>query len=307
MTFVSKFEVKPKVAEQALIEGLFRRSSPIDGVYGRTESYGTAYDALNRFISKYRQPNVESLSFPPVIDRKIIERLGYLKSFPNLLGCVCGLSGSEREISSVVDRANGGGEWTNSLSAHDLVLAPAACYAIYPLAAARTIPSEGLSYDVCCECFRREPSSDVDRMQSFRMREFVSIGTEKQTRDFRDQWLERAKGFADKLGLNYRIAPASDPFFGRAGALLSQAQAEQQLKFELLVPVRSVDRPTACMSFNCHQDHFGIAMDLRGDDGATCHSACVAFGMDRLVVALFASHGVSISDWPSSVREALVL
>jgi seryl-tRNA synthetase len=307
MTFVAKFEGKPKAAEHTLIETLFRRSGGSDGVYGRTGAYEAVYDGLNRFISKHREPDAQIVSFPPVIDRSIIERLGYLKSFPNLLGCVCGLSGSEREIISVVERANGGSEWTNSLSAHDLVLAPAACYAIYPLAAAQAVPDKGLSYDVACECFRREPSRNVDRMQSFRMREFVCIGTEEQAKDFRERWLERAKGFADSLALNYRIAPASDPFFGRAGVLLSQAQEEQQLKFELLVPVRSVDQPTACMSFNCHRDHFGIAMDLRGEDGTTCHSACVAFGMDRLVVALFASHGVNIGEWPSSVRETLNL
>ncbi len=37
----------------------------------------------------------------------------------------------------------------------------------------------------------------------------------------------------------------------------------------------------------------------------TVPAGCVAFGIDRLAVALFALHGVEISKWPSSVRAGL--
>ena len=40
-------------------------------------------------------------------------------------------------------------------------------------------------------------------------------------------------------------------------------QIEQALKFELLIPVRSEQEPTACMSFNYHRDHFGRTWGLR--------------------------------------------
>ena len=79
------------------------------------------------------------------------------------------------------------------------------------------------------------------------------------------------------------------------------------MKFELVVPVRSADKPTACMSFNCHREHFGETWGLRGEDGATAHTACVAFGVDRLAAALFAAHGLDSSKWPASVRAALAL
>jgi hypothetical protein len=59
------------------------------------------------------------------------------------------------------------------------------------------------------------------------------------------------------------------------------------------------------MSFNYHQDHFGSTWGLRADDGSVAHTACAAFGMDRLGVALFATHGPDLRAWPSSVRTAL--
>jgi hypothetical protein len=37
------------------------------------------------------------------------------------------------------------------------------------------------------------------------------------------------------------------------------------------------------------------------------HTGCVAFGMDRLAVALFANHGVDVAKWPASARRALSL
>jgi len=194
------------------------------------------------------------------------------------------------------------------LEASDLVLTPAACYPIYPMAAARgPIPREGLLFDVASDCFRREPSRDIDRLQSFRMREFVRIGSPEQTTAFRGEWLERAADLAGRLALSYRIEAASDPFFGRAGAMVGRFQVEQQLKFELVIPVRSAETPTACMSFNYHRDHFGLTWDMRGEDGEPAHTACVAFGMDRLAVALFATHGVDARQWPASVRGALNL
>jgi seryl-tRNA synthetase len=79
------------------------------------------------------------------------------------------------------------------------------------------------------------------------------------------------------------------------------------LKFELLIPVRSAEAPTACMSFNYHRDHFGTTWGIDTEAGEVAHTGCVAFGIDRLALALFATHGVDLDKWASSVREALAL
>ena len=147
----------------------------------------------------------------------------------------------------------------------------------------------------------------LDRLQSFRMREYVCIGTPEQVDEFRRRWMTRAQGIADQLGLPYRIEQASDPFFGRGGKLMAMSQIEQALKFELLVPVRSASEPTACMSFNYHRDHFGTAWNLRNAAGEVVHTGCVAFGMDRLALALFATHGLDLPGWPAAVRKALAM
>jgi seryl-tRNA synthetase len=288
-----------------LADALFHRMGS-DGVYARTALYEDMIERLAALITRHREPNTEVIRFPPVMNRAQLEKSGYLKSFPNLLGCVCGLHGSEREINSAVNRYDAGGDWTTSLSAADLVLSPAACYPVYPIAAARgPLPAGGLRFDVAAYCFRREPSRHLDRLQSFRMREYVCIGNASDVADFRARWMERAQTIARDLGLAFRVDYASDPFFGRIGQMKAISQVQQSLKFELLVPLRSEEQPTACMSFNYHRDHFGTTWDIADATGAPAHTGCVAFGMDRIAVALFHTHGIDVARWPDNVRELL--
>jgi seryl-tRNA synthetase len=139
------------------------------------------------------------------------------------------------------------------------------------------------------------------------MREFVCMGTPDAATDFLDRWMGRAPAFAESLALPHSIAPASDPFFGRTAKLIAQSQLDQALKFELLIPVRTAERPTACMNFNCHRDHFSSTFGLAIASGEVAHTACVVFGMDRLALALFATHGLDTARWPQQARESLGL
>jgi seryl-tRNA synthetase len=274
-----------------------------DGVYARTALFERVIEGLTKLISRFRDPSAEVMRFPPVMSRAQLERTDYQNNFPQLLGGVCCL-----HLHGSAEPSLPGGDWAAAASTSDLVVTPAACYPVYPLVAARgAVPEKGLLFDVSADCFRREPSRQLDRLQSFRMREFVRVGSADQAFGFRSEWLERANELAGLLCLNYRIDKASDPFFGRTGQLLAMSQVEQSLKYELLIPVYSSERPTACMSFNYHQDHFGSTWQINGKNGELVHTACVAFGMDRLGLALFATHGARLDLWPERAREALGL
>jgi seryl-tRNA synthetase len=307
MNVAFKARVEERDPLEKIAHALFRPMG-VDGVYARSALYEQVVEGLGTLISQQRESGTEVLRFPPVMSRWQLEKSGYLKSFPHLLGCVCCLHGSEADIRAAVDRFDTGGEWASSLDPADLVLSPAACYPVYPIVAGRgPVPASGALFDVASDCFRHEPSKELDRLQSFRMREYVCIGAPAAIAAFRERWMTRATAIADRLGLTYRIDQASDPFFGRGGKLMAVAQVEQSLKFELLIPVRSTETPTACMSFNYHRDHFGTTWGIRTDADEVAHTGCVAFGIDRLTLALFATHGIDLAKWPTSAREALAL
>jgi seryl-tRNA synthetase len=290
-----------------LSDSLFRPMG-VDGVYARTELYVNLVERLEAYISRLRDPSAEIMRFPPVMSRKQLEKSGYLKSFPNLLGCVCALHGSEASIREAVDRHDKGGDWTSSLSSSDLVLSPAACYPIYPIVAARgKLPLGGVQFDIEADVFRHEPSVSLDRLQSFRMREFVRIGSPEEIVEFRESWMARAPQIANDLGLPHTLDVANDPFFGRVGQVMAVSQRQQALKFELLIPYYPKASPTACMSFNYHREHFGQVWGIHDAKGDLAHTSCVAFGIDRLAVAMFANHGVNLKSWPAHTRTALEL
>ncbi|MGO9514921.1 MAG: amino acid--[acyl-carrier-protein] ligase [Steroidobacteraceae bacterium] len=288
-----------------LTAALFRPMG-VEGVYARCALYIHVCERLEGYISRLREEHVEVMRFPPVMSRTQLEKSGYLKSFPNLLGCVCALHGSEASIRAAADRHEAGGDWTEALTSSDLVLSPAACYPVYPIAAARgQLPAGGLQFDIEAEVFRHEPSRSLDRLQSFRMREFVRIGSPQEILEYRERWLARAPVIAADLGLPHSIDVANDPFFGRVGQVMAVSQRQQALKFELLIPYYPTATPTACMSFNYHREHFGQVWGIRDERGETAHTSCVAFGIDRLLVALFAIHGLDLHRWPAATRQAL--
>lgn len=141
----------PTNTDSEILDHLFRPMG-VDGVYARTRTFEDVIDALQRMISRMRPEDAEVVRFPPVMSRRQLEKAGYLNSFPQLLGCVCALHGGEQEIAAAVDRAKDGADWTKEASSANLVLTPAACYPLYPIAAqSGPVPACGLTFDVAAE------------------------------------------------------------------------------------------------------------------------------------------------------------
>jgi seryl-tRNA synthetase len=294
--------------DQLIANGLLVPSG-VDGVYLRGARFEQVVDLLDAMVGRFGEVDQpEVLRFPPAMPSNALVKSGYLKSFPQLLGtvhCFCGNEVGHRALLRCVAE---GEEWTRQQEPTDLVLTPAACYPLYPAVAARgRLPVQGGVYDMHSWCFRREPSRDPARMQTFRVREFVRMGHENQVIAFRNDWFDRAQEFIRQLALPFTIDIANDPFFGRSGRLMAESQREQQLKYELLVAVNSEAKPTACISFNYHLNHFGEAWQIELSDGTLAYSGCVGFGLERLALALFRHHGLDACAWPQGVQDALGL
>lgn len=279
----------------------------VDGLYGRSGVFEDVIDRMNLLITRWGAADgAEVMRFPPAITRRHFEQSEYLKSFPQLAGTVHSFMGDEREYLALLQAIERGEDWTAGQKPTGVVLTPAACYPVYPALAQRgPLPPDGSLVDVYSYCFRHEPSTDPARMQLFRQREYVRVGSPEQVTEFRALWLERGQQLVGSLGVPLAIDVANDPFFGRTGKMLAVNQRDQKLKFELLIPITSEEKPTACLSFNYHQDHFGLAWDVRTHDGGIAHTACVGFGMERIALALFRHHGLDVEAWPAPVREVL--
>lgn len=295
-------------AQQKFLNELFEAGLLIDtgvpGVYGRSAVFEEVIERFDRYITRIGAPdNPTIMRFPPVLNRKHFETSGYLKNMPQLAGTIHSFEGDQKAHVALIQALETGSDWSAQQQMTDVVLTPAGCYPVYP-SLKGVQPREGKLVDVFSYCFRHEPSIDPARMQMFRMREYVRIGQPDDVRNWRSAWLDRGLAMMQALGLDVSIALANDPFFGRTGKLLAASQREQELKYELVVPITSSESPTAVLSFNYHQELFGGLYGIQ-IDGNAAHTGCVGFGMERVALALLKTHGLDPNAWPLHVREAL--
>ncbi len=298
-------DLNPETFWQGLVEHKLVIPVRVQGAFGRGPVFEDVLEHVNAAITTLSAADgAEVYTFPPVIDRQIIEKTDYLDSFPHLAGTVFSFFGKERQAKELSERVHAGQPWADLQGMTDVCLNPAACYPLYPTMTG-TLPANGRLVTMTNWVYRHEPSPEPTRMQSFRVREFVKAGEPDAVVAWRDQWLDRGVTLLRELGLPANPDVAADPFFGRAGKILADGQKAQKLKFEVLVPVISADNPTAVCSFNYHQDHFGSVFAIKTADAATAHTACLGFGLERVVMALFRHHGFDPTAWPHAVRARL--
>ncbi|MDM0046651.1 hypothetical protein QTH91_19330 [Variovorax dokdonensis] len=260
--------------DQLALHGLIIPSG-LPGAYGRGAAFEHVIERFDALVMRSDEgKRAQRMTFPPIV---------------------------AREMASA---AAAGQRWEHGLDITDGMLVPAACYPVYPTFSG-LLPQGGRTVTVLGWCYRHEPSIEPTRLQSFRMREFIRVGAPSLVEAWRDAWLDRGIVLLESLGLDARSDTANDPFFGRSGRMLAQSQKEQRLKFEIMVPVMRDRAPTALCSFNWHQQHFTGKFGVVNHDGEPAHTACLGFGLERMAIALFATHGFRLRDWPASVRALL--
>lgn len=276
----------------------------VDGVYGRSRAYERICQGVQSIVAVMGGGRFEGMYFPPVLARSTFDRTGYLSSFPDLMGSVHVFHGDDGAYRDLIRRFNGGENWEYDLEPAEVVLSSAACHAVYPLCRGR-LPDGGRRIEILGYCFRHEVSPDPLRMQAFRMHELVFVGDPQSALRHRDSGLEDGLQMLTDLGLEMDAVAANDPFFGRVGALLAKAQLQDALKIEGVTQVYEGAEPTAIMSANYAQDHFGVAFEIETVEGDTAHTSCVAFGIDRIVLSLLNRYGFEIDSWPADTQRRL--
>lgn len=224
------------------------------------------------------------IELPPVAPARVTERADYLAAFPHLIGAVRSFGGGRRDHLPLLRSARAGEDWGALLAGTGLVLPVAACHGVYDLLRDSTV--DGYRAEVRARCFRHESDGSATRLQSFEMVEYVCIGRDDEVRRFADAGTGGALDALRALGLAPEVEAAHDPFFGIAAAALVAEQQATGAKQEFVVGVGP--GRFAAASVNRHGDHFGQAFGI-DVDGGPAHSACVAFGIERLMLAVSAT------------------
>ena len=263
------------------------------------------YDALSREMQRVaRSETVEEWSVPPTVPLETLARADYFASFPQLLTGTAYLTDDPEVLANIAMSDEAAHFASLAMRPSSCALQPAVCYHVYAALANTDVP-DFRCVAVHGTCWRREEDyAPLERNWSFTMREIVCIGAPAEVETFRQRGLGRALTLAQKLGIAARVATATDPFFAPSARGRMVLQRIKGLKHELLLPLGD-GRTVAAASFNNHERFFGNAFGIRLHDGTRAASACVAFGVERWLLAYLVAHGADAGDWPILADEPL--
>ena len=261
------------------------------------------FDAVARAWA--RDLGAEEHQYPSLIPLATLARAGHPESFPQHLTVATHVGGSMAALRAAA-------EGPATLRAEHLAppthaLAPAVCYHCYAWWQERTLERQPIAVTALGRCFRYEAGHmrPLERLWDFAMREIVVFGSEGEVEEARRTLIGRASQLMRELELDGRIETATDPFFTRESAGRRLLQRVRALKYELRLTLDGAGRTVAVASFNHHQDYFGQRFGVRQRSGADAHTGCVAFGLERWVLAFLTQHGLDERTWPEPVKSYL--
>ncbi|MEV7339966.1 hypothetical protein [Streptomyces sp. NPDC093544] len=219
---------------------------------------------------------------PPLLPAKALARLDYFRNFPHL-----GIP-TARFDEQAVERLAAGTDVeelpAGSTPASGYMLPSATCYGLL-LSLEGAEVGAGLRLTAVGRCFRNETHYEgLRRLWGFHMREVLYVGTPEGVRDHLNTAKTLILELAGELDMELGFEPANDPFFDKDGSRAKLTRLDP-VKYEFTAP-----DGTAIASVNRHRNFFGERLGLTSD-GATAHSACAAFGVERWVHAMLLAHG----------------
>jgi seryl-tRNA synthetase len=235
---------------------------------------------------------------PAAVALSTLARARYFESFPQWLTLAAHLREDAASLERVARAADPAREACGACAPAGAALPPAVCYHVYAALAGRALATTTyVSAEGTCWRHEGDQLRPLARGWAFTMREAVCIGDADAVAAFRARGIERARSLAATLALDARLEEATDPFFRPTARGRELLQRLKGLKQELRLPVG--DASVAAASFNLHERFFGEAFDIRLADGSPAASGCVAFGIERWLLAFLAAHGTAAHDWPA--------
>ena len=236
---------------------------------------------------------------PSAVSLETLERAGYFASFPQWLTLASHLGGDATALERVATSERPLEVLPSAVAPPQAALPPALCYHVYAAleGQALTGPVRVTAHGTCWR-HEGERTADLERGWAFTMREVVCLAASDEVERFRQRGARRALSLAARLGLEAHLEEASDPFFAPTARGRALLQRVKGLKQELVLPLGG-GRGVAAASFNHHESYFGERFAIRLSCGEPAASGCVAYGLERWLLAFLVAHGPTAAGWPS--------
>ena len=279
------------------------------GLVALGEEFMAVMDAMDASITRLVKTrfNAREYRYPTLIPAEIMQRGGYLRSFPQLIMFAARLH-SDYAVYTAAMQEDALDAYLQHMQPSGLCLPPTMCYHTYSQLSdstltakpGRVITAKGKSFR-----FESKYEKNLERLWDFTIREIVFLGDQGFSWAERSRFMKETFQLIESWGLGGYCETASDAFFVDSSENdTAFTQRLMALKYELRLNIRPAST-IACASFNLHNDFFGNTYNIRHPDGQPVRTACAGFGLERLAFAFFSQHGLDREAWPASVREAL--
>lgn len=246
--------------------------------------------------------------YPATILCKTLDRIHHFTSFPEHIDFVAHIKGDVGVLNEFSKdcRENG---WSpkaheGKMAETDFAICPSCCYHCYEGMENWNLDAPGRCTTMKVNCHRYEGANHktMSRLRAFTQRDVVWVGQPRFVMEGRAKAEELIVQWAKDWEVSCTFETANDMFFTQDYAVKASFQRQQQAKKELRLAIPAEGISISVFSSNFHAMTFGKAFNINlGGRPAT--SACVGWGIERWVYAIFSQFGVDTARWPARLRE----
>ena len=274
---------------------------------------GTAAELLSLIDAKVdgifvRSFEAEREFYPATILCKTLDRIHHFTSFPEHIDFVAHLRGDLDVLNKYSGECREQG-WSPALNEgrmgeNDFAICPSCCYHCYEGMENWQLDPPGRCTTMAVACHRYEGANhrSMSRLRAFTQRDVVWVGHPRFVLEGRAKAEELIVQWAKDWELVGSFETANDMFFTQDYAVKASFQRQQQAKKELRLIIPAEKQSISVFSSNFHATTFGKAFNITlGGRPAT--SACVGWGYERWIYAIFSQFGFDVQQWPAQLRE----
>ena len=246
--------------------------------------------------------------YPATILCRTLDRIHHFTSFPEHIDFVAHLKRDLDVLNEFSAECREQG-WSPSVHEHrmgenDFAICPSCCYHCYEGMENWQLDPPGRCTTMAVQCHRYEGANHrtMSRLRAFTQRDVVWVGHPRFVMEGRSKAEELIVQWAREWELVGSFETANDMFFTQDYAVKASFQRQQQAKKELRLLIPAEKESISVFSSNFHAMTFGKAFNITlGGRPAT--SACVGWGYERWVFAIFSQFGFDINQWPTRLRD----
>lgn len=252
--------------------------------------------------------NAEEEFYPSTILCKSLDRINHFTSFPEHVDFVSHIREDVDVLGGFAKKCRETG-WQpahhdGAMSPIDFAICPSCCYHCYESMEDWKIDKPGRCATMCVNCHRYEAGNltTMSRLRAFHQRDIVWVGHPDYVRTSRTDAEKLLIQWAKDWQIDCTFENANDMFFTDDFSVKASFQRQQEAKRELRARIPFENKSISISSSNFHAATFGRAFNIQLD-GRPATSACMGWGYERWIYAIFSQFGLEPSGWPEALRE----